>query len=113
MYAVERTRSNICPESRGKSRSPRAAGRHRGTSPPGADLIRRGGIGGKLNVKRASLPLLALHPNAAAVPVDDELAKGKTEPRAPRARRARHLDLSELPKDQIVVLRRNSGSVVG
>src|SRR5690349_24173244 len=64
-------------------------------------------------VERAALPLRStLDPDAPAVRLDDELAEGEAEPRAPHARDVQRLHLLELAEDDVVVLRGNSDPVV-
>src|SRR5687767_9427899 len=66
----------------------------------------------KREVERAPAPFLALHPDAPAVGLDDELAERQAEPRAADARDVGCPDLLELPEDQLVVLRRNAWAIV-
>src|SRR5690349_9587483 len=56
-------------------------------------------------VKGAPLPFGALHPDAATMRVDDELAEGKAKTGAARPWNALRLDAFELAKDHLVVLR--------
>ena len=64
-------------------------------------------------VELTSLPLFALHPDPAAVRLDGELAECQSEPGASHAWRGWRLRLLELPKDDLVILLRNSRPVVG
>src|SRR6185503_1140627 len=71
-----------------------------------ADLAMRGLLRER-EVERASLPFArALHPDAAAVCFDDELAEREAEPRAAGARNVRVLHALELAEDHLVIFRR-------
>jgi len=65
-------------------------------------------------VERAALAIRStLDPDAPPVRLDDELAEGEAQPRAPQARDVRRLHLLELAEDDVVVLGRDPDTVVG
>src|SRR5512133_3873362 len=70
-----------------------------------------GRVNGEKDVERAPLARAALHPDAAAVRVDDELAEREAEAGAADARDRRVLHALELPEDDVVVLGRDPRAV--
>src|SRR5688500_17891915 len=69
-------------------------------------------MNGQRQVELTSLPLFALHPDAAAVCLDGALAKSQSKSGASHARSRWRLRLLELPEDDLVILLRDACSVV-
>src|SRR5262249_9497690 len=64
---------------------------------------------GQLHAERRSLAESRFYPNTTAMHLDDLLGDGQTQPRSTLCPRVRSVDLVELLKDPLLLLRWNAG----